>query len=42
MARFGDEEDLTGTVRWRLFDAARFVHGSLIPVDGGFCAYGGV
>jgi NAD(P)-dependent dehydrogenase (short-subunit alcohol dehydrogenase family) len=42
MARFGEPEDLIGTVIWLASDAARFVTGIVVPVDGGFSAYGGV
>jgi len=42
MARFGDPEDLIGTVLWLLSPAARFVHGVVVPVDGGFSAFSGV
>ena len=40
--RFGDPEDLIGTILWLLSDDAKFVHGVVIPVDGGFSAYSGV
>ncbi len=42
MARFGQPEDLLGTVLWLLSPASKFVHGAVIPVDGGFAAYCGV
>ena len=42
MARFGDPDDLVGTVMWLLSPAAKFVHGVAIPVDGGFSAFSGV
>jgi len=42
LKRFGDPEDLIGTLFWLLSPAARFVHGVVVPVDGGFAAYGGV
>jgi NAD(P)-dependent dehydrogenase (short-subunit alcohol dehydrogenase family) len=42
MGRFGEPEDLLGTVLWLLSPASKFVHGSVIPVDGGFAAYSGV
>jgi NAD(P)-dependent dehydrogenase (short-subunit alcohol dehydrogenase family) len=42
MARFGQPEDLIGTVIWLLSDAAKFVTGVVVPVDGGFNAFGGV
>ena len=42
MARFGQPEDLLGCVLWLLSDAAKFVHGTVIPIDGGFNAFSGV
>jgi NAD(P)-dependent dehydrogenase (short-subunit alcohol dehydrogenase family) len=42
MGRFGAAEDLVGTALWLLSDGAAFVHGIVVPVDGGFSAYGGV
>jgi NAD(P)-dependent dehydrogenase (short-subunit alcohol dehydrogenase family) len=42
MARFGEPEDLIGTAVWLASDASRFVTGIVVPVDGGFAAYGGV
>jgi NAD(P)-dependent dehydrogenase (short-subunit alcohol dehydrogenase family) len=40
--RFGNPEDLNGTLLWLCSDASRFVTGTIIPVDGGFNAYSGV
>ena len=40
--RFGAPEDLVGTAVWIVSDAARFVSGIVVPVDGGFSAYSGV
>jgi len=42
MGRFGQPQDLIGTVLWLLSDAARFVTGIVVPVDGGFSAFSGV
>jgi len=42
LARFGTPDDLTGTLLWLLSPASRFVTGAVIPVDGGFTAFGGV
>jgi len=42
MGRFGDPEDLVGPALWLLSDAARFVHGIALIVDGGVSAFGGV
>jgi NAD(P)-dependent dehydrogenase (short-subunit alcohol dehydrogenase family) len=40
--RFGNPEDLWSTVFWLLSDASGFVTGVVVPVDGGFGAFGGV
>jgi NAD(P)-dependent dehydrogenase (short-subunit alcohol dehydrogenase family) len=42
MKRFGDPEELIGTAIWLCSDAARFVTGIVVPVDGGFMAFSGV
>lgn len=42
MGRFGDPEDLLGTVLWLLSPGAAFVTGVVVPVDGGFSAFSGV
>lgn len=42
MGRFGEPDDLIGALVWLCSDAARFVTGIVVPVDGGFSAYGGV
>lgn len=42
MDRFGEPEDLVGTVIWLCSDASRFVTGTVVPVDGGYSAFGGV
>jgi len=42
MGRFGRPEELIGTVMWLLSDAAKFVTGIVVPVDGGFSAFSGV
>ena len=42
MGRFGLPDDLIGTVLWLVSPAAQFVHGVVLPVDGGFSAFGGV
>ncbi len=42
MSRFGKPEDLIGTVLWLLSKGASFVHGIVVPIDGGFSAFGGV
>jgi NAD(P)-dependent dehydrogenase (short-subunit alcohol dehydrogenase family) len=42
MARFGDPGDLVGAVLWLLSPSAGFVHGVVVPIDGGFSAFSGV
>lgn len=42
MGRFGRPEELMGAVQWLCSDAASFVTGVVIPVDGGFSAFSGV
>jgi NAD(P)-dependent dehydrogenase (short-subunit alcohol dehydrogenase family) len=42
MGRFGHPDDLIGTVLWLLSPGATFVHGVVVPVDGGFSAFSGV
>jgi len=42
MGRFGEPEDLMGTILYLLSDVSGFVTGVVIPVDGGFNAYSGV
>jgi NAD(P)-dependent dehydrogenase (short-subunit alcohol dehydrogenase family) len=42
MARFGEPQDLFGSVLWLLSPASEFVTGIVVPVDGGFSAYSGV
>jgi NAD(P)-dependent dehydrogenase (short-subunit alcohol dehydrogenase family) len=42
MGRFGDPEDLVGTVIWLASPASAFVTGIVVPVDGGFDADSGV
>jgi NAD(P)-dependent dehydrogenase (short-subunit alcohol dehydrogenase family) len=40
--RFGEPEDLIGAVVWLCGPGASFVNGVVVPVDGGFSAFGGV
>jgi NAD(P)-dependent dehydrogenase (short-subunit alcohol dehydrogenase family) len=40
--RFGDSNDLVGTVVWLLSPASAFVTGIIVPIDGGFSAFSGV
>lgn len=42
MDRYGEPEELIGTVLWLLTDAAKYVTGIVVPVDGGFSAFSGV
>lgn len=42
VGRFGEPEELVGTVLWLCGPGARFVNGAVVPVDGGFGAYAGV
>jgi NAD(P)-dependent dehydrogenase (short-subunit alcohol dehydrogenase family) len=42
MRRFGNPDDLVGTLLWLVSDASRFITGVVVPVDGGFMAYSGV
>ncbi|MDQ3388125.1 MAG: SDR family oxidoreductase [Gemmatimonadota bacterium] len=42
MGRFGAPEELNGAVHWLCSDAASFVTGAVIPIDGGFSAFSGV
>lgn len=42
MGRYGDPEDLIGTLIYLVSDASEFVTGIVVPVDGGFSSYSGV
>ncbi len=42
MGRFGEAEELVGTLVWLISPAAQFVTGIVVPVDGGFSAFGGI
>ncbi|MEJ2194804.1 MAG: SDR family oxidoreductase [Ignavibacteriaceae bacterium] len=42
MGKFGNPEDIQGTMLYLLSDLSKFVTGVIIPVDGGFNAYSGV
>jgi NAD(P)-dependent dehydrogenase (short-subunit alcohol dehydrogenase family) len=42
MGRFGAHAELNGAVQWLCSDAASFVTGVVVPVDGGFSAFSGI
>lgn len=42
MGRYGQPEELIGTLVWLISDASKFVNGVVVPVDGGFAAFSGV
>ncbi len=42
MGKFGDPEDLQGASLFLLSDISKFITGIVIPVDGGYSAFGGV
>ena len=42
MGKFGNPEDISGTLLFLLSDLSEFITGIVVPVDGGYSAYGGV
>lgn len=42
MGKFGDPEDLLGTLEWLAGPGSSFVTGITVPIDGGFSAFSGV
>jgi NAD(P)-dependent dehydrogenase (short-subunit alcohol dehydrogenase family) len=42
MGRFGEPEELVGTLLFLVSDLSKFITGVVIPVDGGFNVYAGV
>jgi len=42
MGKYGKPEDLVGATLFLLSDLAEFITGVILPVDGGYSAYGGV
>ncbi len=42
MGRFGEVDELAGTLLFLLSNQSRFVTGVVVPIDGGYSAFGGV
>jgi NAD(P)-dependent dehydrogenase (short-subunit alcohol dehydrogenase family) len=42
LGRLGQPEDLMGSLLWLISPASAFVTGIVVPVDGGFSAFGGI
>jgi len=42
MRRFGEAEELNGSIHFLCSDASKFVTGIVVPIDGGFSAFSGV
>jgi NAD(P)-dependent dehydrogenase (short-subunit alcohol dehydrogenase family) len=42
MGKFGEPEDLQGATLFLISDVSKFVTGIVVPVDGGYSAFGGV
>ncbi|MCL4113029.1 UNVERIFIED_CONTAM: hypothetical protein GTU68_064159 [Idotea baltica] len=42
MRRFGNTDELSGAIHFLCSDAAKFVTGAVLPIDGGFSAFSGV
>ncbi|MDF4202317.1 SDR family oxidoreductase [Maribacter sp. SA7] len=42
MKRFGETDELNGTIHYLCADASKFVTGVVLPIDGGFSAFSGV
>ncbi|AIY15203.1 SDR family NAD(P)-dependent oxidoreductase [Cellulophaga baltica] len=42
MNRFGETDELNGTIHYLCADASKFVTGVVVPIDGGFSAFSGV
>jgi NAD(P)-dependent dehydrogenase (short-subunit alcohol dehydrogenase family) len=40
--RFGGADDLVSTILWLTAPSSKFVHGIVVPIDGGFSAFSGV
>lgn len=42
MKRFGEAEELNGSIHYLCSEASKFVTGTVLPIDGGFSAFSGV
>ncbi len=42
MKRFGDADELNGSIHYLCSEASKFVTGVVVPIDGGFSAFSGV
>jgi NAD(P)-dependent dehydrogenase (short-subunit alcohol dehydrogenase family) len=42
MGKYGEPEDLQGATLFLLSDLSKFITGIVVPVDGGYSAFGGV
>jgi len=42
MGKFGNPKDISGALLFLLSDMSEFITGVVLPVDGGYSAYGGV
>jgi NAD(P)-dependent dehydrogenase (short-subunit alcohol dehydrogenase family) len=42
MKRFGETDELNGSIHYLISDASKFVTGVVLPIDGGFSAFSGV
>ena len=42
MKRFGETDELNGSIHYLCCEASKFVTGVVLPIDGGFSAFSGV